>query len=241
MFAHNNSFDAVLLVHTKADDWNVVVHAQRHRCRVHNVKPLIDNINVADKVVLLCVLVCFRRQYDFRPFTGLALAALIGTLGIVIWIAPGFLFGFFEMNQSVLKYLGFVHRLDGFNPSSVAAHNGSLYCAVVAMRFVRLVIVVPLAEEIFWRGFLMRYLTDPDGDFWQVPFGTHHWRSFVMVTAMFMLAHASVDYAPALVFGSLMYWLAVRTKSLSACVLAHAVANLILGVYVMVSQQWGYW
>ncbi|HIE98529.1 MAG TPA: CAAX prenyl protease-related protein [Planctomycetes bacterium] len=192
-------------------------------------------------LLTLGVLVCFRRQYDFRPFTGLALAALIGTLGIVIWIAPGFLFGFFEMNQSVLKYLGFVHRLDGFNPSSVAAHNGSLYCAVVAMRFVRLVIVVPLAEEIFWRGFLMRYLTDPDGDFWQVPFGTHHWRSFVMVTAMFMLAHASVDYAPALVFGSLMYWLAVRTKSLSACVLAHAVANLILGVYVMVSQQWGYW
>jgi membrane protease YdiL (CAAX protease family) len=55
------------------------------------------------------------------------------------------------------------------------------------------------------------------------------------------VAHASIDYAAAIVFGSLMYWLAVRTKSLAACVLAHAVANLILGVYVMVTQQWGYW
>ncbi|HIE98580.1 MAG: CAAX prenyl protease-related protein [Fuerstiella sp.] len=186
------------------------------------------------------VVYCWRR-YDFRPFTGLALATLVGTLGIVIWIAPGFLFGFFEMNNSVLKYLGFVRRTDGFDPHFIAAQNPSLYYAAVAMRFVRLVVVVPLAEEVFWRGFLMRYLTDLDGDFWKVPFGTHHWRSFVIVTAMFTLAHASVDYAAAIVFGSLMYWLAVRTKSLSACVLAHAVANLILGVYVMLSQQWGYW
>lgn len=192
-------------------------------------------------LLTLGVLVYFRREYDFRPVTGLLLATLIGTLGIVIWIAPGFLFRFFEMNENVLRYLGFVPRADGFNPSFIATHNWSLYCAAVAARFVRLVIVVPLAEEIFWRGFLMRYLVDPDGDFWKVPFGTHHWRSFVIVTAMFTLAHASVDYAVAMVFGSLMYWLAVRTKSLSACVLAHAVANLILGVYVMVSQQWGYW
>jgi hypothetical protein len=192
-------------------------------------------------LLTLGVLVCFRQHYDLRPFHGLVLAALAGTLGIVIWIAPGFLFRFFDMNDSLLKYLGFDRRLDGFDPGLVAAHNRSLYYSVVAMRFVRLVVVVPLAEEIFWRGFLMRYLADLDGDFWKVPFGTHHWRSFMIVTGMFTMAHASIDYAAAIAFGSLMYWLAVRTKSLAACVLAHAVANLILGVYVMVTQQWGYW
>ncbi|MCP4170539.1 MAG: CAAX prenyl protease-related protein [Fuerstiella sp.] len=192
-------------------------------------------------LLALGVLIYFWHQYVFRPVTGLLTATFIGTLGIVIWIAPGFLFRIFEMNENVLKYLGFVPRTDGFNPSFIATHDGALCCGAVAMRFVRLVIVVPLAEEIFWRGFLMRYLIDPDGDFWKIPFGAHHWRSFVIVTAMFTLAHASVDYAAAMVFGSLMYWLAVKTKSLAACVLAHAVANLILGGYVMVSQQWGYW
>ena len=192
-------------------------------------------------LLTLGVLIYFRRQYDFRPFAGLTLATLIGALGIVVWIAPGFLFRVFEMNQSVLKYLGFVGRPNGFDPGFMATHDGSLYWTAVVMRFVRLVVVVPLAEEVFWRGFLMRYLIDPDGDFWKVPFGAHHWRSFVIVTAMFTLAHATVDYAAAVFFGSLMYWLAVKTKSLSACVVAHAVANLILGIYVMVSQQWGYW
>ena len=40
----------------------------------------------------------------------------------------------------------------------------------------RLVIVVPLLEEIFWRGFLLRYLIHQD--FMRVPFGTFRWGSF---------------------------------------------------------------
>ena len=87
----------------------------------------------------------------------------------------------------------------------------------------------------------MRLLADPDGDFWKVPFGTHHRRGLIGVTFMFVLAHNSVDYAAALVFGLLMYGVCVRTKSLSACVLMHAVANLVLGLYVMATGQWGYW
>lgn len=195
----------------------------------------------AQTLLTLALLIAFRRHYDFRPFRGLGLASLVGTLGIVVWIAPGFLFRFFEMNDGVLRHLGFADRTDGFNPGVATNGNPLLYSVVVLMRFVRLVIVVPLAEEIFWRGFLMRYLIDPEGDFWKVPFGQYHKWSFILVTALFTLAHASIDYAAAIVFGSLIYWLAVRTKSLSACVLAHAVANLILGVYVMASEQWGYW
>jgi membrane protease YdiL (CAAX protease family) len=38
-----------------------------------------------------------------------------------------------------------------------------------------------------------------------------------------------------------MYFVAVRTKSLGACVFMHAVGNLALGLYVMKTQQWGFW
>jgi len=190
---------------------------------------------------VLAILVRFRSDYDFRPFCGLGLAAIVGTVGIVIWLAPGFLFRSFDMNDSVLRYLGFTERTNGFDPGLVTAQNQYMYAAIVTMRFIRLVIVVPLAEEIFWRGFLMRLLVATNDDFWNVSFGQHDWRSFAIVTAMFTVAHASIDYAAAIVFGSMIYWLAIRTKSLSACVLAHAVANLILGIYVMRSEQWGYW
>ena len=56
-----------------------------------------------------------------------------------------------------------------------------------------------------------------------------------------MAAHAPVDWTGALGFGTLMYVLAVRSKSLGACVVMHAVANLLLGLYVMWTRQWGFW
>lgn len=155
--------------------------------------------------------------------------------------APGFLFVQFKMALGPLSYLGFSPRTDGFNPVLITQNQAFWYWFIVVLRFLRLVIVVPLVEEIFWRGFLMRFLCDIDGDYWKVPFGKFHWLSLVVVTAMFVMAHAPVDYVAAAVFGILMYGVAVKTKSLTACIVMHATANFILGLYVLSTQQWGYW
>ena len=192
-------------------------------------------------IVTLLVLAAYWRQYEFRPFRGISLAVAAGLVGIAVWIAPGCLFERMHMSAGPLQFLGFTSRA-GEAPAVLAPqHQSGLYWLTVAMRFVRLVIAVPLAEEIFWRGFLMRYLTQLEGDYWKVPFGTFHWRSFAGVTTGFVLIHASVDYFGAAVFGVLMYWVTVKTKSLTACVVMHAIANLLLGVYVLATQQWGYW
>ena len=58
---------------------------------------------------------------------------------------------------------------------------------------------------------------------------------------MFGLAHCGPDFVPALACGALFNWIAIRTRSLSACVLAHAVTNLLLGFYIMTTRQWGFW
>ena len=192
-------------------------------------------------VVTLLVLVTSWRHYEFRPYRGIGLGVAAGVVGIALWIAPGFLFERLNMSTSSLSAFGFASRSGGFNPSLVSEHHAALYWSVIVMRFVRMVVAVPLAEEIFWRAFLMRFLADLDGDYWKVPFGTLHWRSLVVVTALFVVAHAPIDYFGATVFGVLMYGVAVKTKSLSACVVMHAVANLLLGIYVLSTQQWGYW
>lgn len=192
-------------------------------------------------IVTLLVLATYWRQYEFRPFRGTGLAVVAGLVGIAVWIAPGFLFERLHMSPGPLQHLGFTSRAGNAPAFLAAQHQIGLYWLTVTMRFVRLVIAVPLAEEIFWRGFLMRYLTQLEGDYWKVPFGTFHWRSFVGVTTGFILIHAQVDYFGAAVFGVLMYWVTVRTKSLAACVIMHATANLLLGVYVLGTQQWGYW
>jgi membrane protease YdiL (CAAX protease family) len=50
-----------------------------------------------------------------------------------------------------------------------------------------------------------------------------------------------VDYLGALIFGSLMYWVAVRTKSLLACIVMHGVANLLMGWYALETGKFGLW
>jgi len=99
--------------------------------------------------------------------------------------------------------------------------------------------VVPLIEEIFWRGFLQRYLVNEK--FTSVKFGTYTHLSFFGVAGAFMLVHSPSDWPAAIATGVLFGWVAVKTKSLLACVIAHAITNLGLGIYIVTTKQWGFW
>lgn len=87
----------------------------------------------------------------------------------------------------------------------------------------------------------MRFLVDPDRDYWKVPFGTPSWLSYFVVTGAFVIAHQSLDYTGALIYGSLTYGVAVWTRSLLACVVMHAVANASLAAYAMAYGKYGMW
>ena len=87
----------------------------------------------------------------------------------------------------------------------------------------------------------MRFCMDLEGNYWKQSFGRAHWKSYFIVTLLFMFAHAPVDWAGALVYGSLTYVLCVWSKNLGACVVMHAVANFLMGVYAMVYGKYGLW
>ena len=176
---------------------------------------------------LLCaaLLIYFRREYKFQPLRRPIFALGIGLLVFFLWIAPQ-------------QFLGFPPREVGFNPDALAAEP-ALYWATLALRFLRLVVVVPLVEEIFWRGFLLRYLIA--ADFESIPFGTFTWPSFAIVTVAFGLSHSMADWPAALVTGALYNIVAYRTRSLRACVLSHALTNFALGCWIVATKQWGFW
>ena len=113
------------------------------------------------------------------------------------------------------------------------------YWSTVLLRFARLVVVVPLVEEIFWRGFLLRYFINEKFD--TVPIGTFSWLSFAVVTSGFAFIHNRADWPAAVITGALYNLVAYRTRSLASCVLAHAVTNLLLGLWIMNTHQWGFW
>ena len=181
--------------------------------------------------IILCgwLVIRYWRVYQFQFPKGIGFTLFTAILVLVIWVSP----------QVVFKR---PPRLDGFDPT-VFKGQPALYWAVLVVRFTRLTVITGFIEEIFWRGFLVRYLVcyPEREDFESVPMGTFTWLSFGIVSAAFCLEHQFADYPAALLTGVLFNLLYYRTRSLSACVLCHAVANFLLGIYIMRSGQWGFW
>ncbi len=175
-------------------------------------------------VVCMVLMLVYWRYYRLNGLKPL-LATLVGLVVLGTWIAPQWLFGADP-------------RLLGFDPTQFADEPG-VYWFQVLMRFFRLVIVVPLLEEIFWRAFLMRWLINEE--FTKVPFGAFSWKSYLGTAVLFACAHAGPDFVVAVITGLIYNAIAIKTRSLGACIFAHAVTNLGLGFYIMYTGQWGFW
>ena len=176
---------------------------------------------------LLCgaLLLWFWREYELRAPRQILFTVAVALFVFALWIAPQ-------------EFLGFAPRLDGFNPEVFSGQRAA-YWATIVFRFLRLVVVVPLVEEVFWRGFALRYFIDEK--FHAVPMGAFSWFSFAVVTIAFGLSHSWADWIAALITGALYNCVAYRTKSLASCILAHAITNLLLGLWIMKTEQWGFW
>ncbi|NRF69583.1 CAAX prenyl protease-related protein [Aquincola sp. S2] len=115
--------------------------------------------------------------------------------------------------------------------------DGQLAWPLIAVRWLGATLVVPVMEELFWRSFLMRWIERPvfEGvDPRQVGV-----RAIVLSTFVFVLVHPL--WLAAIVAG-LAYALLYRaTGKLWTAVIAHAVTNGALGVYVVATRQWGFW
>ena len=156
---------------------------------------------------------------------------LVGVLIFVLWIAPDLLFPAYRHS------FWFNNALVGTARSSLPV-TARQDAPVLFLRSLRAVIVVPMVEELFWRGWLMRWAIAHD--FERVPLGTYSAASFWVVALLFASEHGTywdVGLAAGIVFN---LWM-IRTKSLGDLILAHAVANACLSGYVIAAGKWEYW
>lgn len=174
----------------------------------------------------------------YRTFGGRVrpLAVGVGAIGVVLWIALCHL----GLEARLLKPIGLgwlvgAGQRSAFNPLEHLATNPAWAYGFLAIRFVGLAAVVPVIEEFFLRGFLMRYVVHDQ--WWNVPFGVVNGTAVIVGTAVPMLMHPG-ELLAALVWFSLVTWLMVRTRNIWDCVVAHAVTNFLLGVYVVASGHW---
>lgn len=164
---------------------------------------------------------------DFLPWPGPKVMALAVALGIAIaiqWVA-------LDGHYPTFKFLG---SRSSFDPTKLPLPRE---VAFLAVRFLGLVLVVPLMEELFWRSLLMRWVIDPD--FTRVPVGKVTWPAAAFTTGLFAVAHP--EWLPALLTGAAWAWLLWSTGSLAACLISHVAANLALGVYVFWARAWEFW
>ena len=178
----------------------------------------------------LVVLWISRPVLDFRVRQWIG-SVLIGILVFIIWIGPDLLLPGYR------HFWLFENFIAGAGRSAMLV-TGQSRPAVMALRTLRAVAVVPIIEELFWRAWLMRWIISDN--FRKVPLGTYTRQSFWVVAVLFASEHGPY-WEVGLVAGILYNWWMVRTKNLGDLILTHAVTNACLSAYVMAAGKWEFW
>jgi CAAX prenyl protease-like protein len=197
---------------------------------------------VIQLVVVTGLLVYFRKTY----LRSLSLrvspwAFIVGFVGIFVWI---FLAGL-GVERWVFEQLG--RSESGTRPSfnPWVFQNPANQIMFLVTRFSVLVGLVPIIEELLIRGWLVKWVEDPnfgmtseaDGD---VSLKTLGLSALLSASIYGVLTHPGEALAAFVWFG-MVTLLAKKTGNVLDCIVAHAVTNLLLGVYILRFQQWHLW
>ncbi|MDP3331927.1 MAG: CAAX prenyl protease-related protein [Methylococcaceae bacterium] len=92
-------------------------------------------------------------------------------------------------------------------------------------------------EELFWRSFIMRWIDR--ADFSALSPVNISTKALFISSILFASEHSY--WFAGLVAGLVYGLLYIRTQNLWAPVIAHAVTNGVLGVWVLYTGHWNYW
>ncbi len=183
-------------------------------------------------VVLVVVLTAFSRGVIELVPKHLLMSTAIGIGVFMFWIAPDALWPGYRSHWL------FSNAVVGVPASGLdaAARQDAV---TLALRAARAVLLVPIVEELFWRGWLPRAVDSFD-DFRLRPLGSYTTLSFWATALLFASEHGS--YWDVGLLCGIVYnvWMA-RTRSIADLIWTHAVTNACLSAYVVFANKWEYW
>jgi CAAX prenyl protease-like protein len=97
---------------------------------------------------------------------------------------------------------------------------------------------VPIAEELAFRGFLLRRLAS--SDFESVGWRTFSWAPFLISSAAFGILHGD-HWLAGTIAGALFALAQFRRGRIGDAIAAHAVANALLAAWVLLAGAWQLW
>ena len=159
------------------------------------------------------LIICFRKRALFLADKAVNLSAGIWSLSIfimLIWVIFEFQFG------------ALIHEV---SPSSTST-----------IRIIQAVLIAPIFEEIFFRGFLLRAFLK----------NYNLISALILSSTLFTLVHVDTSFSLAhlesllekMVFSIIIGWIFYRTNSISLAIILHAISNLFISlVYLLMSSS----
>lgn len=172
-------------------------------------------------VAALAVLWVYRKSYRGADLRFTWRGPAVGILMFGLWLAAA----------------AFLIRPESA-PAALTGLPEPLRAIWISCRVIAAVATVPLAEELAFRGYLLRRLVSPE--FETVRFSAARWPALALSALAFGLMHGAL-WLPGIAAGLAYGALAVRTDKLGESVAAHATTNALLAAYVLMFDRWQLW
>ncbi|RZA34011.1 MAG: CAAX prenyl protease-related protein [Lysobacteraceae bacterium] len=174
--------------------------------------------------VALLLAISWRRYHELR-------APLPGPLHLLVSVAAGVLVLILWINLDAPWMT--VGSSPGYDPRT----NGELDWMLITVRIAGAALVVPVMEELFWRSFVMRWVDS--ADFEALEPARVGIKGFLVSVVLFGFEHNL--WLAGIVAGVAYSLLYMRHRNLWSAVIAHAVTNGLLGVWVVATGSWAFW
>ena len=161
---------------------------------------------------------------------------LVGTGVFAIWVG---LDGYYPTLTEVFSHKNPSAESDPvWNPFTFFSGSPGWAWFYVGIRIVGTMLVVPPIEEAFYRSLIYRAIASPD--FERFPLSHFSAKAFVLTSLVFGLMHPN-QWVAGILCGLAYQGLVLRCGHLGEAVAAHAVTNLLLGIWVVWKGAWHFW
>ena len=167
------------------------------------------------------MLVWYRRELAALDWQWTWRGPALGVLVFLVWMAAAH----FLLAENAM-------------PDKLAAMSPTIRGLWILSRIAGSVLLVPVAEELAYRGYLMRRLIR--ADFESLPFRSVRWPALTVAAVVFGAAHGAL-WLPGIVAGLAYGLILVRRGHLGDAVAAHATTNALVVIGVLAGHQWQLW
>jgi CAAX prenyl protease-like protein len=150
-------------------------------------------------------------------------------------------FGWFGAGAGLLVFaiwMGLEPRASSGAPAALLEASGAARISWITLRIIGAVLLVPIAEELAFRGFLLRRLAS--SDFESVGWRTFAWAPFLISSAAFGILHGE-RWLAGTIAGAVFALAQLRRGRIGDAIIAHSVANALVAAWVLIGGDWKLW